>query len=183
VAKQKQNFRDPETLLVAEGLARDGLDNKDIAQYFGYSEPYFSELFNRIPELSEALKKGRRPLEVMVETSLFRRAFGGIKLKTQVRRFLEKRCSCDGENKECPDCKGTGKALITDAELVQETITELPPDVGAAALWLKQKKPDVWNRQPSKTESVVTAVAAPSEHVVMFKDFSSSSSGASQQDT
>jgi hypothetical protein len=158
MAKPKHNFRDQETLLTVEGLARDGLDNKDIAKYFNYSEPYFSELVNSISELSEAIKRGRKPLEVIVENSLYRRAIGGMKIKTQTRRFLEEKCECEGEDKKCPDCKGTGKKIITDVELVQETVSELPPDVGAAAFWLKQKKADIWNRQPTKieTESSVT---------------------------
>jgi hypothetical protein len=156
--KPKYDFNDPENLLIVEGLARDGLDNKDIAKYFGYDETYFSTLVNSISELYKALKRGRKPLEIVVENSLYRRATGGIKVTTQVRRFLEKRCDCEGEEKECPDCKGTGKVLITDVELVQETVSELPPDVGAAAFWLKQKKSDIWNKQPTKieTESNVT---------------------------
>ena len=152
--KSKHDFENDESvLLIVEGLARDGLDNKDIAKYFGYNEQYFSVLVNSRPKLSKALKKGRQPLEVMVENSLFRRAFGGIKVKTQVRRFLEKRCDCEGNDNKCQECKGTGKVLITDIELVQETITELPPDTGAAALWLKQKKSDVWNKQPIRVDT------------------------------
>jgi len=77
---------------------------------------------------------------------------GGIKIKTQVRRFLEQKCECEGGDKRCQYCKGTGKILITDVELVQETVTELPPDTGAAALWLKQKKPDIWNKQPLRID-------------------------------
>jgi hypothetical protein len=152
--KPKYDFSKPDNLLLVEGLARDGLDNKDIAKYLGYSETHFSELVNELSELSEALKKGRKPLEIIVENSLYRRATG-MKVKTQVRRFLEERCHCEGEDKRCPDCKGTGKRIITDVETVQETITEIPPDTGAAAFWLKQKKPDIWNRQPEKTESSV----------------------------
>jgi hypothetical protein len=145
--------------LIVEGLARDGLDNKDIAKYLGYSESHFSNLVNSISQLSQALKKGRKPLEIIVENSLYRRATG-MKVTTQVRRFMEKRCQCEGGDRECPDCKGTGKVIITDVELVQETISELPPDVGAAAFWLKQKKPDIWNRQPEKTESNISLMGS-----------------------
>ena len=151
--KHKYDFKnDKHSLLVVEGLARDGYDNKHIAEYFGYSETYFSELVNSISELSEALKKGRQPLEVMVENSLFRRAFGGIKVKSTVKRYLQEDCHCGGEDKKCIDCKGTGKIIRSDIEIVQETETELPPDVGAQAFWLKQKKPDIWNKQPIKVE-------------------------------
>ena len=125
---------------------------KESPEYFNYTETYFSGLVNSISELSEALKRGRRPLETMVENSLFKRAFGGIKIKTQVRRFLEEKCECEGRDKKCDRCKGTGKKLVTDIESVQETVTELPPDTGAAAFWLKQKKPEIWNKQPLKHE-------------------------------
>jgi len=151
--KPKHDFTDQDNLLIVEGLARDGFDNKDVAAYFNYEETYFSNLVNSLPQLSQALKRGRKPLEIVVENALYRRATGGIKIKTQVRRFLEKRCFCDGSDKECEICKGTGKEMITDTEIVQETITELPPDTGAAALWLKQKKSDIWNKQPIKIET------------------------------
>jgi DnaJ-class molecular chaperone len=150
--KPRYDFNDPENLLIVEGLARDGLDNVQIASYFGYNEQYFSTLVNSISELSKALKKGRKPLEIIVENSLYRRATG-LKVTTQVRRFLETKCHCEGMDKSCPDCKGSGKIQDTDKELVTETVTELPPDTGAAALWLKQKKPDIWNKQPSKIET------------------------------
>jgi hypothetical protein len=157
MAKKKVDFSNNDNLLIAEGLARDGLDNKDIAKYFNYNETHFSELINSISELSEALKRGRKPLEIMVENALYRRAIGGQKLKTQVRRFLEQKCECEGHNKTCEFCKGTGKKIITNVEIVQETITELPADVGAAALWLKQKKAGIWNKQPIKIEQDINA--------------------------
>lgn len=157
----KHDFENDEsTLLIVEGLARDGLDNKDIAKYFNYDEAYFSVLVNKpLSKLSKALKKGRQPLETMIENSLFRRAYGGIKVTTQVRRFIEEPCECLGKDKTCKRCKGTGKILITDKELVQETITELPPDTGAAALWLKQKKPAIWNKQPIRIDQTTDGKA------------------------
>jgi excinuclease UvrABC ATPase subunit len=177
--KPKENFKDPDILLIVEGLARDGLDNKDIAKYFNYGEATFSRIINsgEYEQLSQALKKGRKPLEIVVENSLYRRATGQIKLKTQVRRFLEQKCTaCQGEDPKCKVCKGTGKMIITDIELVQETISEVPPDTGAAALWLKQKKPNVWNKQPEKVdvtslgESMAARVLTKKEARELLKD-------------
>ena len=147
--KLRYDFTDQDNLLIVEGLARDGLDNKDIAKYFGYSQEDFSRKVNSINQLSQALKRGRKPLEIIVENSLYRRATG-LKVKTQIRKFIERKCECGGD-KDCPHCNGTGK-IITDVEIVQETVTELPPDTGAAALWLKQKKPDIWNKQPLRID-------------------------------
>lgn len=154
--KPKVDFLDDDNLLIAEGLARDGLDNKDIAKYFGYEETHFSTIVTSNTQLSKALKRGRKPLEIVVENSLYRRAVGLVKIKTQVRRFLERKCSvCGGGDNECPTCKGTGKEIMTDVEVVQETISELPPDVGAAAFWLKQRKAEIWNKQPTKNDITV----------------------------
>ncbi|MDR1631349.1 MAG: hypothetical protein LBR97_00405 [Dysgonamonadaceae bacterium] len=107
--KPKYTFDDSDNLLIAEGLARDGLDNKDIAVYFGCDENYFSTLVTSIPELSKALKRGRKPLEIVVENSLYKRATG-LKVKTQVCRFIEHKCDCAGD-KDCPCCDGSGKSF------------------------------------------------------------------------
>jgi len=148
--KKKALFvKGSDDLVIAESLARDGFDNKQIAKRFNYNETYFSELVNTISELSDALKRGRQPLELYVENSLYKRATG-LKVRTQVRRFIEKDCDCCGD-KKCTKCDGTGK-IATDMEFVQETITELPPDTGAAMAWLKQRKPEYWNKQPLKLE-------------------------------
>jgi len=147
-AKTKVDFTDRDNLQIAEGLARDGLDNKDIAAYFNYARTYFSELLQTIPELSDAVRRGRKPLSVKVETSLYRRAIGGIKVKTVTRRFLEQDCMCGGKI-GCEECGGTGKIVSATKSIVQESESELPPDVGAAALWLKQKKPEIWNNHPN----------------------------------
>ena len=152
--KPKYSFtekkEDADNLLIAESLARDKWDNKQIAKYFGYSEAHFSHKVSDNPQLAQALKRGRKPLEISVENALYRRATG-LKVKTQVRKFIEKKCECAGTDEKCTLCGGTGK-IITDEEAVTETITELPPDTGAAALWLKQKKSDIWNKQPIKLE-------------------------------
>lgn len=44
-------------------LALNGLPEKDIAEAIGYDETYFSGVIKIIPEVSEALKKGRRELK------------------------------------------------------------------------------------------------------------------------
>lgn len=133
--KRKVDFSDPETLILIEGYARDGFDDLQIAALLGYNSSYFSGLKNSKDEISKALKRGRKPLEIMVENSLFKRATG-MKIKTIIRKWMV-----------LPD--GTQ----TDTEIIQETESELPPDTGAAMAWLKNKKPDVWNKQPIKIDS------------------------------
>lgn len=128
-AKPKHDYDDPMFYLQIEGWARDGYDDYQIADLLTLTATYFCDLKKKYPELSEALKKGRRPLEVLVENSLFRRATG-LKVKTTVRKW-EIWPNEDGEPQR--------------VEVVQETETELPPDTGAAMAWLKHKKPEMWN--------------------------------------
>ena len=146
----KYNYTDTLFLLEVEGYARDGFDNAQVAKLLCLNPTYFSGLISKYPEISEALKKGRRPLNVLVENSLYKRATG-LKVKSQTRRWIEEDCSCKGKDESCIYCNGTGK-LATNKELVMETETELPPDTGAAMAWLKNRKPDQWNKQPSKVD-------------------------------
>ncbi|MEG2064983.1 MAG: hypothetical protein RRY23_07560 [Alistipes sp.] len=61
------------------------------------------------------------------------------------------KCPCGG-NPKCEMCYGAG-VILTDKVIIQEVESVLPPDVGAAALWLKQKKSDVWNKQPLRIDT------------------------------
>ncbi len=119
-------------LLQVEGWARDGYDDKQIAELLGLNETYFCTQKKNFPKLSEVLKKGRQPLSVLVENSLFKRATG-MKVTTVIKKYIE-----------LPDGTTSEQAII------QETITEIPPDTGAAMAWLKNKKPEQWNKQPTK---------------------------------
>lgn len=132
--RAKYDYTDNEFLLEIEGLARDGWDDKQIADKYHLEPTYFSRLKDQYPQLSQALKKGRKPLNIIVENSLYKRAIG-LKVKTTVRKWLQN-----------PD------GSTTDIEVIQETETELPPDTGAAMAWLKQRKPEQWNKQPIKID-------------------------------
>ena len=165
----KYDYNDPYFLAELEGMARDGLDNAQIAKAIGLHTTYFSDLQNKYPKISESLKSGRRPLNVFVENSLYKRATG-LKVKTQVRRWLEEKCECEGNNPDCTICNGTGKVETTAKELVQETITELPPDTGAAMAWLKQRKPEQWNKQPTKLDHTSLGESIRNVEVTIKKD-------------
>lgn len=130
----KYDFNDKDNIILIEEMARDGLDDYQIADKIGYSAPQFSEIKKKLPELTEALKRGRKPLSYFVESSLFKRATG-LKVKTVTTKQLRDKLT--GEI--------VGEETIT-------TETELPPDTGAIAFWLKQRKSDKWNKEPEKIE-------------------------------
>lgn len=140
MAKPKFDFNDKQNLVRIEGWARDGLDDKQIAANIGYNETYFSELKGKIPKLSEALKKGRAPLDIIVESTLYRRAIG-MKIKTQ-QAFKVKTVSYTDEGKRCE---------VESIEIVNLE-QELPPDPTSMIFWLKNRKPEHWNKQPEKVD-------------------------------
>ena len=140
MAKPKYDFTDATVLAKVEELARDGAYDKQIAEYFGYNETYFCELKAKITELSEALKKGRAPLDFNVENSLFKKCIG---YKQRVQKpFKLKDKYYDEEGRLCE------KERVEVVE-VEETVF---PEVTAQIFWLKNRKPKVWNKSVNDEE-------------------------------
>lgn len=135
MARKKHDFTDRDLLVTIEGLIRDGWDNRQVAKYLGYNNTYFSELVGKHAELAETITRARKPLTFNVENSLYKRAVG-MKVKTVTKRWM---VNADGKQ--------------TDVEIIQETESEIPPDVKAQQLWLSQKKPEIWNKQPQKIDA------------------------------
>lgn len=133
-AKPKYDYTDVDFLAGIEGLARDGLDDKQIAFIYHIDPTYFSHLQTKFPQLKQALKRGRKPLDIVVENSLYKRAVG-LNVKSITKQWIE-----DDEGNR------TGEIKITEVN------TEYPPDTGAACAWLKQRKPEIWNKQPIKID-------------------------------
>lgn len=135
--KAKYDFDNDNTILAKiEELARDGAQDKDIAAYLGYNESHFSELKGKYSKLSNALKKGRSPLDFNVENSLFRKCIGYKEkvqkpIKVKEKYYDEQGRICERERVEVVE--------------YEETIF---PEVTAQIFWLKNRKPKFWNRQP-----------------------------------
>lgn len=133
-SKPKVDFTKKEVLILIEEMARDGLEDQQIAAKFNYSKEHWCVLKRKYTTLVSALEKGRKPLNYFVESSLFKRATG-LKVKSTTTKQIRD--------------KQTGEII---AEEVTTTENELPPDTGAIAFWLKQRKSDKWNKEPEKHE-------------------------------
>ncbi len=106
--------------LMAEGYARDGLNDVQIAQKLGISTSTFYDYQQKHPEFSEALARGKAPVDVQVENALFKRCVGCV------------------VKEEVVDIDASGK------KRVRTTTKEIPPDVGACTHWLAKRKPQKW---------------------------------------
>ncbi|WP_353986594.1 HNH endonuclease [Lactiplantibacillus plantarum] len=66
----------PESLIVLEGWARDGLTDAQIAQKIGIRRPTLYDWKKKYPDISDALKKGKEVIDRQVENALLKKALG-----------------------------------------------------------------------------------------------------------
>lgn len=122
----------PDGLLRIEGWARDGLTDEQIAKNVGIAPRTFYEWVERFPQMAQALKKGKAPVDIEVENALLKRATGyTVKLKKPIKVKTTKRV--------------TGKGEVTEERI--EYVDEeqyIPPDTTAQIFWLKNRRPDKW---------------------------------------
>lgn len=132
-------WREEDNLLRLEGWARDGLTNADIAHNIGVNNSTLSGWIKKYPEIREALAKGQMPADVKVENAFYKRATGQWIEEKDV--FVEK----------------TGNNLPTK-KVIKKT-RYIPPDTTAGIFWLKNRKPDKWQRVSEAEYRKITAEA------------------------
>jgi len=138
MAKGKfQRWLTPDGLLLLEAWARDGLTSAQIAHNCGCSLSTLCDWMNRFPEISEALKKGKEVVDIIVENALLKRALG-----YEYEEVI---------TEESPE-----------GVRVRTTRRHMPPDVTAQIFWLKNRKPDVW-RDRREVEAGAQSIEAAKE--------------------
>lgn len=116
--------------LLAEGFAREGLNDEQIAEKLGISTAAYYNYQNDHIEFLEAIKRGKAPIDTEVENALLKRAMGFDVTETSKTSKIE----ADGTK--------TLKEL--------KTVTKhFAPDVGAIVFWLTNRRPDYWKDRRS----------------------------------
>ena len=105
--------------LLVEYLARNGKTDKEMAVLLSISEDTFYEWKKVHKEFSESIKKGKEGIDDQVENALLKRALGFK--KNAVKLFQHNGVVVRGKYKEY-----------------------YPPDVAAAFIWLKNRRPAKW---------------------------------------
>lgn len=125
-----QEWLTPDGLLMLEAYARDGMTDEQIAKAIGIAAGTLYDWKKRFPEISEAIKKGKAPVDFMVENALLKRALGfNYEEKTYERVWND--------------------TLQRFIKVNTKTVTKMvTPDTGAAAFWLKNRKPARWRDKP-----------------------------------
>lgn len=92
----------------------------------GISTTTYYQWQNDFPDISEAIKKGKAPVDIEVENALLKRAKGYTVTETIEEMYRDPETN-----------KITGQHI-------RRVTKEIPPDVGAIVFWLKNRKPGRW---------------------------------------
>lgn len=131
-------------LLRIEGWARDGLTEAQIAHNMGISVSSLADWKNKYPQLLDALKKGKAPVDIEVENALLKSARGHTQIIRKPIKVKTER-----------QVVGEGKVVEEHIEYVDEEVY-IPPQVVAQIFWLKNRRPDKWKDKVEQT--VITEV-------------------------
>lgn len=125
MAKGKyEKWLEPDNLILLEGWARDGLTDDQIAHNMGIRRETLYDWKKKYPNISNALKKGKEVVDILVENALLKRALG---FDVEERKI-----------KILPD--GTKEATMITKHVAG--------DVTAQIFWLKNRRPDKWRDKP-----------------------------------
>lgn len=132
-----------EGLLRIEGWARDGLTDEQIAHNAGIHPDTLYDWQKRFPVISDALKRGKAPVDIEVENALLKKALGfSAKVKKPIKLKTKRQL------------QGKGTIEEEHIEYAEEEVY-VPPDTVAQIFWLKNRKPDKWRDKPAAENEAV----------------------------
>ena len=132
-----------EGLLRIEGWARDGLTDEQIAHNAGIHPDTLYDWQKRFPVISDALKRGKAPVDIEVENALLKKALGfSVKVKKPIKVKTKRQL------------QGKGTIEEEHIEYAEEEVY-VPPDTAAQIFWLKNRKPDKWRDKPAAENEAV----------------------------
>lgn len=100
-----------------------GCTDSEMSKFFEISEATLNTWKEKHPSFLESLRSGKHEADAKVAESLYKRANGYNVMKIKF---------------------ATHEGVITDEK---EYAEHLPPDVGAAKMWLKNRQPDKWREK------------------------------------
>lgn len=117
--------------LLAQDYARQGLIDTEIAAKLGIGTTVYYEYQNIHPEFADAIKAGKRPVDVEVENALLKRALGFEYEEVSV------------------EYKPKGKDLEEEGKPKRPTLVRkikkfVVPDTTACIFWSKNRRPGLW---------------------------------------
>jgi hypothetical protein len=110
------------------------------------SKDTYYRWMNTFSEFSDAIKRGKAPVDVQVENALLKSALGHtVTLKKPIKVKVEKQLA------------GKGKIVEERIEYAEEEVY-IPPQAVSQIFWLKNRRPDKWRDRPQEGANTETAV-------------------------
>lgn len=119
-------------MLRIEGWARNGLIDAQIAKNIGITTQTLYEWGRKYPSISDALKRGKKPVDDEVENALLKSALG-FEYEETITEIIE---SPDG----------------TQRKQIKRIKRYSPPSNTAQIFWLKNRRPEKWRDKPIEVE-------------------------------
>ena len=130
MAKGKyEKWLEPESLVLLEGWARDGLTDEQIAHNMGVRRETLYDWKKKHPNISNALKRGKEIVDIEVENALLKRALG--------YEYTEEKVEISEK----------------DGKKVVQTVKHVAPDTTAQIFWLKNRRPEKWRDKPETPDT------------------------------
>lgn len=121
---------DEDTLILIEGLARDGYTNQDIALRLGIDPSVLYNAKRTRPEINAAINRGKQVVDYKVENALLKSALGYKTKETKVTTIMR-----------------YGKVVEEQTETLEK---EVAPNSISCQVWLYNRCPDKWKRNRDK---------------------------------
>jgi len=130
-----------------EELARDGYSDKEIFNNLKISKDTFYKYLKKYSDFSDALEKGREPINAKVENKFLDRCLGID--YTETSRSVVQTIVKTKTTTVKPDGTKIIEEKLTPVERKSITTHDkhVLPDVGAMKHWLQCKKPEVWKER------------------------------------
>lgn len=131
---QYLDWLNDDALLQIEGWARQGLENRQIAKNMGINPSTFSRWITKYNQIDQALKRGRRPLDVEIENALIKKALGYTEdEETRITRELP------------------NGSVVREKKVVHKIF---PPDNGALTFYLRNRSNLSYSNNPKTPEEI-----------------------------
>ena len=121
---------DEDTLILIEGLARDGYTNQDIAGRLGIEPSVLYNAKRKRPEINAAINRGKQIVDYKVENALLKSALGYKTKEVKVTTIMR-----------------YGKVVEEQKETLEK---DVPPNSISCQVWLYNRCPDKWKRNRDK---------------------------------
>lgn len=121
---------DEDTLILIEGLARDGYTNQDIAGRLGIDPSVLYNAKRKRPEINAAINRGKQVIDYKVENALLKSALGYKTKEVKVTTIMR-----------------YGKVVEEQKEVLEKDVA---PNSISCQVWLYNRCPDKWKRNRDK---------------------------------